>query len=128
MYLFQQYHNLLLIIIFTAIEYKKLPSYTSVRMKSLAEKHKLASSLVSSSCQVKVIITKAPLVFFFQFNISGANNQTQTIMNNQKETHNALSIITRISYDNEQKEPIQPRAQRTQKTKLIKLTQLIFLK
>lgn len=114
MYLFQQYHNLLLIIIFTAIEYKKFPSYTSVRMKSLAEKHKLASSLVSNSCQVKAIITNAPLVFFFQFNISGANNQTQTIMNNQKETHNALSIITRISYYNEQKEPIQPRAQRTQ--------------
>lgn len=47
-------------------------------------------------------------------------------MNNQKETHNALSIITRISYYNEQKEPIQPRAQRTQKTKLIKLTQFSF--
>lgn len=128
MYLFQQYHNLLLIIIFTAIEYKNFPSYTSLRMKSLAEKHKLARSLVSNSCQVKAIITNAPLVFFFQFNISGANNQTQTIMNNQKETHNALSIITRISYYNEQKEPIQPRAQRTQKTKLIKLTQLIFFK
>lgn len=37
-------------------------------------------------------------------------------MNNQNETHKYLFIITKISDYNEQKEPIQPRAQQTQKT------------